>query len=51
MRSMGRGSAVEFYTNAKMTGNQGLQPRLGYTGTGRAAEDDFDRALYRKELS
>ena len=42
--------AVELYTNAKMTENQGLYPRLGYRETGRAAEDGFDRVFYRKTL-
>ena len=43
--------AVELYTNAQMTGNRTLYPRLGYTETGRAMEDGFDRIFYRKELS
>ena len=41
---------VELYTNAKMTENQSLYPRLGYVETGRAVEDGFDRVFYRKEL-
>ncbi len=43
--------AVELYTNAQMTGNLSLYPRLGYAETGRAMEDGFDRVFYRKELS
>ena len=43
--------AVELYTNARMTGNLSLYPRLGYAETGRATEDGFDRVFYRKELS
>ena len=42
--------ALELYTNARMTENQTLYPRLGYTETGRATEDGFDRVFYRKEL-
>ena len=44
-------SAVELYTNVNMTENLSLYPRLGYTETGRATEDGFDRVFYRKELS
>ena len=43
--------AVELYTNAKMTENQGLYARLGYRETGRAVEDGFDRVFYRKTLA
>jgi ribosomal protein S18 acetylase RimI-like enzyme len=42
--------AVELYTNAAMTENQTLYPRLGYRETGRGVEDGFDRVFYRKEL-
>jgi len=42
--------AVELYTNAKMTGNQTLYPRLGYIETGRRTEEGFDRVFYRKQL-
>jgi len=42
--------AVELYTNARMTENMSLYPRLGYTETGRALENGFDRVFYRKEL-
>jgi len=43
--------AVELCTNANMTENQSLYPRLGYSKTGRRVEDGFDRVFYRKELS
>ena len=43
--------AVELYTNAKMTENLSLYPRLGYAETGRAMENGFDRVFYRKALS
>ncbi len=43
--------AVELYTNAKMTENLTLYPRLGYAETGRRVEDGFDRVFYRKELN
>jgi GNAT superfamily N-acetyltransferase len=39
--------AVELYTNAKMTENQSLYPRLGYAETGREVENGFDRVFYR----
>ena len=42
--------AVELYTNAAMTENQALYPRLGYRETGRRREDGFDRVFYRKDL-
>ncbi len=51
MARAARARAVELYTNARMTGNLSLYPRLGYTETGRAMEDGFDRVFYRKELS
>ncbi len=43
--------AVELYTNAQMTENRSLYPRLGYTETGTRMEGGFDRVYYRKELS
>jgi ribosomal protein S18 acetylase RimI-like enzyme len=43
--------AVELYTNAKMTENRSLYPKLGYRQTGRATEDGFDRVFYRKTLA
>ena len=42
--------AVELYTNAAMTENQALYPRLGYCETGQGREDGFDRVFYRKAL-
>ena len=42
--------AVELYTNARMTENLGLYPRLGYAETGRGTEDGFDRVFFRKAL-
>lgn len=44
-------SAVELYTNAKMTENLKLYPYLGYTELGRWEEDGFDRVFYRKVIS
>ena len=46
----GGAKAVELYTNAKMTENQTLYPRLGYAETGRRREEGFDRVFYRKQL-
>ena len=46
-----RARAVELYTNAQMTENLSLYPRLGYAKTGRRMEDGFDRVFYRKELA
>ncbi|MGR3715165.1 MAG: GNAT family N-acetyltransferase [Thermohalobaculum sp.] len=51
MARAARARAVELYTNAQMTGNRSLYPRLGYAETGRAVEDGFDRVFYRKELA
>lgn len=42
--------AVELYTNARMTANLALYPRLGYAETGRRVEDGFDRVFFRKAL-
>lgn len=44
-------AAVELYTNACMTENLALYPRLGYVPTGRRTEDGFDRVFFRKALS
>lgn len=44
-------SAVELYTNAKMTENLALYPRLGYVETDRRSEDGFDRVYFRKPLA
>ena len=43
-------AAVELYTNAKMTENLSLYPRLGYMETGRRHEAGFDRVFFRKAL-
>lgn len=41
---------VELYTNAKMTENLGLYPRLGYVEFDRRQEDGFDRVYFKKTL-
>ncbi len=41
---------VVLYTNAKMTANLALYPRLGYVETGRGREDGFDRVFFVKPL-
>ena len=47
----GRAAAVELYTNARMTENLQLYPRLGYAETDRRTEDGFDRVFFRKPLA
>jgi len=47
----GGAAAVELYTNARMTENLQLYPRLGYAETGRRTEDGFDRVFFRKCLA
>lgn len=42
--------AVELYTNAKMTENMSIYPRLGFVEIGRRNEDGFDRVYFRKAL-
>lgn len=42
--------AVELYTNAAMTDNLALYPRLGYEEVGRRTEDGYDRVFFRKSL-
>ncbi|MBL4916828.1 GNAT family N-acetyltransferase [Szabonella alba] len=42
--------AVRLYTNAKMTGNLLLYPRLGYRQTDRRHEAGFDRVYFEKTL-
>jgi ribosomal protein S18 acetylase RimI-like enzyme len=42
--------AVELYTNARMTENLELYPRLGYVETGRRSEDGFDRVFFTKPV-
>ncbi len=43
-------SAIELYTNEKMTENLTLYPHLGYTETGRSEESGHRRVFYRKEI-
>lgn len=43
--------AVHLYTNAKMTRNLSLYPRLGYAEAGRRHEDGFDRVFFTKRLA
>jgi ribosomal protein S18 acetylase RimI-like enzyme len=43
--------AVELYTNAAMTENLTLYPRLGYRETGRGVEDGYDRVYFRKAVA
>ena len=43
--------AVRLYTNAKMTENLALYPRLGYTETARRSEDGFERVYFEKRLA
>jgi ribosomal protein S18 acetylase RimI-like enzyme len=42
--------SIELYTNAKMTENLGLYPRLGYEEFDRRREDGFDRVYFSKAL-
>jgi GNAT superfamily N-acetyltransferase len=42
---------VRLYTNAKMTANLTLYPRMGYVPTGRRTEDGFDRVHFEKSLT
>lgn len=44
-------AAIELYTNAKMTENLTLYPKLGFVETGRRTEDGFDRVYFRKALA
>ncbi len=48
-RGGGYGS-IELYTNAKMTENLGLYPRLGYVEFDRRHEAGFDRVYFQKKL-
>ena len=41
---------IRLYTNAKMTANLTLYPRLGYVQTERRMEDGFDRVFFEKRL-
>ena len=42
---------VRLYTNAAMTENVALYPRLGYTEVARHRQDGFDRVFFVKDLS
>ncbi|TNF86522.1 MAG: GNAT family N-acetyltransferase [Gammaproteobacteria bacterium] len=42
---------IELYTNAKMTENLALYPKLGYRQFDRRTEDGFDRVYFDKSLS
>jgi ribosomal protein S18 acetylase RimI-like enzyme len=44
-------ATVRLYTNARMTENLALYPRLGYTETARRTEDGFDRVFFEKALA
>lgn len=46
---LGLGS-VRLYTNAKMTDNLSIYPRLGYLEVQRRLEDGFDRVYFEKSL-
>ena len=41
---------IELYTNAKMTENLALYPRLGYREFDRRVEDGFDRVYFARDL-
>lgn len=41
-------AAVRLYTNARMTENLSLYPRLGYVEVARRTEDGFDRVFFEK---
>lgn len=41
---------VRLYTNAAMTENLAMYPRLGYVETDRRCDDGFDRVFFVKEL-
>ncbi len=43
-------SRIELYTNARMTENLGLYPRLGFEQFDRRVEDGFDRVYFSKTL-
>jgi ribosomal protein S18 acetylase RimI-like enzyme len=42
---------VALYTNAAMTENQRIYPRLGYVEVDRREDDGFDRVFYEKRLT
>ena len=43
--------SLALYTNAAMTANVALYPRLGYAETGRRHEGGFDRVFFEKALA
>lgn len=43
--------AIVLYTNAKMTANLALYPRLGFVEIERRHEHGFDRVFFRKTLA
>ena len=43
-------SAIELYTNIKMTENLEFYPQLGYVEIDRREEQGFSRVFYRKQL-
>lgn len=44
-------TAVRLYTNAKMTENLTIYPKLGYREVGRRIEDGFHRVYFEKTLA
>lgn len=43
-------AAVHLYTNARMTDNLSIYPRLGYVEVDRRSEDGFNRVFFEKRL-
>ncbi len=43
-------AGVRLYTNARMTENLSLYPRLGYVEVERRTEDGFDRVFFEKRV-
>jgi ribosomal protein S18 acetylase RimI-like enzyme len=44
-------AAVTLFTNEKMHENIALYTKIGFTETGRRAEDGFNRVFFRKNLA
>ncbi|MCV7432945.1 GNAT family N-acetyltransferase [Mycolicibacterium bacteremicum] len=42
---------IRLYTNAAMTENLRMYPRLGYAEVGRRTEDGFDRVFFCKDIT
>ncbi|TVQ52984.1 MAG: N-acetyltransferase [Rhodobacteraceae bacterium] len=42
---------VRLHTNAKMTENLALYPRLGFAETGRGVQDGYDRVFFEKRIA